>query len=134
MCITATAVIIPRVNTASLESCTMVEVALPCRHKYGKWTAHPVDHVWSSSPDVSRCLLQIRILRTASSAEVLQVLSSWNVVTRGTSAKDPAVRQDSFSNEHNAMDNLGSNTFVLSVNGLKNRRRGTESTHFNKTF
>lgn len=65
---------------------------------------------------MSRFLLRIRILRTASPAEVLQVLSSWNVVTRGTSAKDPAVRHDSFSNEHNAMDNLDSNTFVLSAN------------------
>jgi hypothetical protein len=81
-----------------------------------KWTAHPVDHVCSSSPDVFRFLLRIRILRTASSAEVLQVLSSWNVVTRGTSAKDPAVRQDSLSDEHNAMDNLDSNNLVLSAN------------------
>jgi hypothetical protein len=94
----------------------MVEAALPCRDKCGKWTAHPVDHVWSSSHDVSRFLLRIRILRTASSAEVLQVLSSWNVVTRGTSAKDPAVRQDSLSDEHNAMDNLDCNTLVLSAN------------------
>ena len=94
----------------------MVEVALPCRDKCGKWTAHPVDHVWSSSPDISRFLLRIRILKIASSAEVLQVLSSWSVVTRGTSAKDPAVRQDSLSDKHNAMDNLDSNTFVLSEN------------------
>jgi hypothetical protein len=64
----------------------MVEAALPCRDECGKWTAHPVDHLWSSSPDVSRFLLRICILRTASPEEVLQVLSSWNVVIRGTSA------------------------------------------------